>query len=437
MVELELEERVVYRVTGPASINVVDGVVRVQAYNWGKGSRIVIPRTSSLPIYSPKGKSRVKIVVGEGGEVVREDHDNPVLLWEEKLSKMMEKLGCTMKRFKVLVMGDLDSGKTTITTMIANMCIDKGFKVAVIDGDVGQSDIGPPTFISMGIPEKPIVSLKDVKPVKMYFIGDITPYMYYERIAEGIRELIEYSFNNVNADVVVVDTDGWFRGIKAIRYKLKIIDYTKPDAIVIVSSDETNVNYISKLKSTGIDVYHLVPPTCRRLRSRDERKALREQAYSRYFLNAKLRTLKLNEILIIPEITITGKCVSEEEKKTIEDYIGCKIKYCELWPDEALIVLKAEYRSKVNVRDIINKLRELYGTRTYHVLFEGWERGLIAVILGDKLEHVAPAIIEEINYEDLTVKLLTPWDGEVKGIAIGRVKLQKQEDGNVKEVGKI
>ena len=438
MVEVELNEKLIYRVIGPASLNVLKGKLRVQAANWEAGSRIVVSKTTSLPIYSPEGVCRLEIMIGEGGEFIPEDSGNPVVEWEKKLKDLIMKLieHTKLRKCKVLVLGEVDSGKTTATTMLANICLELGFKVAIIDGDVGQSDIGPPTFISMSILNKPIITPKELEPIRMYFIGDITPYLYHERIARGIRELIDEAYR-MNVDVVVVDTDGWFKGIKALRSKLEVISAVRPEAVVVIGRKNENVDYMLKLKSFNINLCQLTPPTTRRTRSRDERKILREQAYSKYFSNAKTRVIKLNEILVIPELIITGKCVSPQEVKVIEDSVGCKIRYCELWFDEMIIVLEGSYKGRINVRDVIEKLKELYGNKTYHVLFEGWEKGLIAAVLDENFNHIAPAIIEHIDYENLKIRLYTPWDEEVKGLAVGRVRLQRLEEGSIKEVGRF
>src|SRR5918999_822328 len=49
-----------------------------------------------------------------------------------------------------MVIGEGDTGKTTLVTALANALVERGFRVAVLDADLGQSEIGPPTTIGLG-----------------------------------------------------------------------------------------------------------------------------------------------------------------------------------------------------------------------------------------------------------------------------------------------
>ena len=77
--------------------------------------------------------------------------------------------------FTVMVMGEVDSGKTSFCTFLANMAIKEKLKVAVIDGDLGQSDIGPPSTIGYSILSKCVKDLFDVDAENAYFIGLTSP----------------------------------------------------------------------------------------------------------------------------------------------------------------------------------------------------------------------------------------------------------------------
>ena len=46
-----------------------------------------------------------------------------------------------------MVVGASDTGKTTLTAYLAGALAARGETVAVVDADVGQSEIGPPTTV--------------------------------------------------------------------------------------------------------------------------------------------------------------------------------------------------------------------------------------------------------------------------------------------------
>ena len=47
----------------------------------------------------------------------------------------------------VVVVGAIDVGKTTFCALLASQGVEAGIPTAVVDADMGQSEIGPPTTI--------------------------------------------------------------------------------------------------------------------------------------------------------------------------------------------------------------------------------------------------------------------------------------------------
>ena len=54
---------------------------------------------------------------------------------------------------KILVLGGVDRGKSTYCRFLTRRCLETGQRVAVVDTDVGQKDIGPPATLTLGYPE--------------------------------------------------------------------------------------------------------------------------------------------------------------------------------------------------------------------------------------------------------------------------------------------
>src|SRR3989442_7161458 len=55
-----------------------------------------------------------------------------------------------------LILGTSDTGKTSLTARLAGALAARGERVAVVDADVGQSEIGPPTTVGLGhVPAAP------------------------------------------------------------------------------------------------------------------------------------------------------------------------------------------------------------------------------------------------------------------------------------------
>ena len=105
----------------------------------------------------------------------------------------------------VLVIGATDAGKSTFCRFLADFALAKGFKVACVDADIGQSQIGPPTTIGVKsfVPRSETQSPSGEEPIldrgphpllgrggqnpvekgivfdgtadRLYFVGDVSP----------------------------------------------------------------------------------------------------------------------------------------------------------------------------------------------------------------------------------------------------------------------
>ena len=74
-----------------------------------------------------------------------------------------------------LVLGANDAGKTTLVTGLASALASRGFVVGVVDADLGQSDVGPPTTVGLGRVRRPIASLQEAEVLGLEFLGMTSP----------------------------------------------------------------------------------------------------------------------------------------------------------------------------------------------------------------------------------------------------------------------
>ena len=70
-----------------------------------------------------------------------------------------------------LVLGATDAGKTTLVTRVAGALAGAGHAVAVVDADLGQSHVGPPTTVGLGRVRRSITHLAEAELVALEFLG--------------------------------------------------------------------------------------------------------------------------------------------------------------------------------------------------------------------------------------------------------------------------
>ena len=189
----------------------------------------------------------------------------------------------------VVVLGDVDSGKSTLCTYLANSCLRKEASVRIIDGDIGQADIGPPTTISASTVNKYVFGLYDLKPERTYFIGDTSPSSVQDKHVQSIDRLKREL--PARDGVTIVNTDGWVREEKAIEHKLRLLSLIHPDLVLGLCTDH-ELDRI--LQSEGRLTFRLEASTLARTRTREERKKTREEGYRRFLQNSKNREFRLN-----------------------------------------------------------------------------------------------------------------------------------------------
>jgi polynucleotide 5'-hydroxyl-kinase GRC3/NOL9 len=190
----------------------------------------------------------------------------------------------------IVILGDVDSGKSTLCTYLANTCIDHRVRTSIIDGDVGQAEIGPPTTTSSSSVSKHIFSLQELRPERSYFIGDISPSLVPNKLVQSIARLKDEL--STRSEITILNTDGWVRD-EAVGHKLQLLNSLRPDFVLGLSLDN-ELDPIFELQQ--YPTLRLKASSHARTRTREERKKAREEGYRRFLQNPKHLDLRLNTI---------------------------------------------------------------------------------------------------------------------------------------------
>jgi polynucleotide 5'-kinase involved in rRNA processing len=211
--------------------------------------------------------------------------------------EVKEELRQEQKPLILFMLGGVDVGKTYTVTSIANRFYEQGLNVAVVDADVGQSDIGPPCCIGMGILEKEIKKLSEVPLHSLYFAGNTSPNGCMRECVKGAAAAVKKA-KELNADVILVDSTGWIEGEDGLRFKLLEIKEINPSFVVAIEKNNELAHILPHLTEK---VIKLRMSDEARSRTREERKALREKAYNKYFRAAKDRDFEFSILEWFPE----------------------------------------------------------------------------------------------------------------------------------------
>src|SRR6185503_14933522 len=135
--------------------------------------KITIRSGKVLPFEATR-RCRLVTQLGRGGKTwLTDPRFAGTSIWYDVVNSVLSLL--ENKRFVVMLVGATDTGKSTFSTYLANVALESGFVPAIIDGDIGQGDLGPPTSIGAVILSKQTIDLRDIICNLFEFVGSTSP----------------------------------------------------------------------------------------------------------------------------------------------------------------------------------------------------------------------------------------------------------------------
>ena len=250
----------------------------------GIGDPLVVPKHRRIPIETDTD-AVLQVRIGEHGKCSQVNGSTIPPSWRDAAEALRHSRGF------IVILGDVDSGKSTLCTYLANTCIDQRVRTSMIDGDVGQADIGPPTTTSSSTVSKHIFSPQDLRPETSYFIGDTSPSSVPDKLIQSIARLKDEL--STRSQITILNTDGWVREDEAVGHKLQLLNSLRPDLVLGLSLDN-ELDPILELQQ--YPTLRLKASSYARTRTREERKKAREEGYRRFLQNPQHLDLRLNTI---------------------------------------------------------------------------------------------------------------------------------------------
>ncbi len=198
------------------------------------------------------------------------------------------------KRGRLFVIGASDSGKTTFLLFMLNFLIKKGKRVGMLDLDIGQSSIGPPTTVGFGIANKEVETLTEIKPEKLYFVGSVSPKGHLLQILIGAEKLIR-EVEKHRVDHLLVDTTGLVDGPVAGILKEAKIEIINPDFIILFEEKGERENLVKPFIFSEKRIIRVKPSPYVSQRDREERIKYREERFKEYFKDRKILKIIFSE----------------------------------------------------------------------------------------------------------------------------------------------
>ena len=203
----------------------------------------------------------------------------------------------------VALVGGLDAGKTTLARMMLAAAANQGRIGALIDADVGQKAIGPPTCVGM----KLIRSAQDLAPESLaqadavHFVGSSSPQGHLLPIVAATGRLHAQA-RDLGAELIVLDTSGLVSGVEAQLLKYHQFELIQPDLVVGLQRGEELLPLLGIVQRFfAAEVVTLpIAPTATTT-TVDERAAERERAMQDYF-SGTLQRWRVKATVFMPAL---------------------------------------------------------------------------------------------------------------------------------------
>jgi polynucleotide 5'-hydroxyl-kinase GRC3/NOL9 len=179
-----------------------------------------------------------------------------------------------------MLMGGVDTGKTTLGLMAARIAVNEGRTVAFVDADIGNTTVGPPACVGL----KVIRTVDDLDtigiPDQLHFVGTISPSRLVLQEVVATAAITDRARSL--ADHVIIDTTAVVSGVAGETLKYHKAELCRPDLVVALQRGGEMEPVVGMLRRfLGVEV--LVAPSDPNVNpvSPDERSDRRKAAFRR------------------------------------------------------------------------------------------------------------------------------------------------------------
>lgn len=299
----------------------------------------------------------------------------------------------------ILVIGSSAVGKSSFCRYLAGALLARQAKVAFVDADIGQSNVGPPATVTLGYPTAPI-EFSAVRATAYYFVGSTGPIGRLLPLIIGVASLAR----EARGSFIIVDTTGFVHGSGRILKNYKI-EALRPD--VIVALERRNELAPICVANRHVPIIRIEPSRMARRKDDDEKIEIRRRSYARHFAGAPSLEFSLTSLVFQRTLLFTGRPVELEgsiyAERSAEGIVGVG----------APAVVPADAK----------------------LLPSGFERNLLCGIADATGRCLGLGIIEGIDFAKRAIALTTPVEREkVRIVQFGDVYVTRygNELGQVK-----
>uniref|UniRef100_A0A7V6DPF0 Clp1 P-loop domain-containing protein n=1 Tax=Desulfobacca acetoxidans TaxID=60893 RepID=A0A7V6DPF0_9BACT len=330
--------------------------------------------------------------------------------WEDAAQRFLATDGLTM------VLGGPDTGKSTLCQYLVYRSYVAGEPVGLVDLDLGQSHLGPPGTLGLGMFPPRFPGDRGLFPEGLYFIGQTSPVGALLEVAVGSRVLADQArAQGVNR--LLVNTSGLVQGYAAHRLKQAEAELLQPHLLLGLDREGELNPLLHTLPQGQSTLLSLPVSVSARRRSFAERRRYREDRFRCYWEKSRPLDLSLSQVVWHGLPLGWGEPFSPADLDHWSKILGKQVLYG-VAGDSRITLVMDQPPSCPHFLASQKHLHLLDCKTLEHHLAGLWDRSRHTLALG---------LLLPSPWRAGTIRIMTPWpasrSSEIKGISLGRLKM--------------
>jgi polynucleotide 5'-hydroxyl-kinase GRC3/NOL9 len=301
----------------------------------------------------------------------------------------------------ILLLGATDTGKSTFLTWLANILLVQEQRIAIVDADVGQSSLGPPTTLGLSVVTTPFERLQELPPARLYFVGATSPRGHLIPMIVGTKHLVDWA-QRLDVGQVIIDTCGFISADGGQALKHYQIDVVDPDVVVCLQqAQECETILLAFRYRQRPRILRLRASSACRRRSMEERRQHRERALRTYLDKPKIIALSWAHLNLFEAPLGGGAALDVKGDRRLEQVRRPDILWAERRDGELHVVLQSRL-----CPDAVATLARAVGMRIRTWLAEEFH-GTLLGLLDEVGETLGIGILQRIDFARRRLEVLT------------------------------
>jgi len=324
-----------------------------------------------------------------------------------------------------MVMGAVDTGKTRFCLELCMAAFQAGVPTAIVDADVGQSEIGAPGTVGLAVVDRTVEFLSELKPKRVHFVGATSPADHMVECVVGTKRMVDAALG-LGAKMVVVDTTGLVGGHVGRRLKTCKIDIIRPNHLIgIEKKHEIDHLLLPFSRVTSMSVRRVTASEEAKRKLVEFRTARRRSNYYRHFADSHGHLIRLDEVSLWNTWLGTGKPMKWQYRKFIEDTLNCPVLHVEV-TGRGLYIVSERQCSMRNRKD----LEEQFRTSNILAVTGSTFQNVLVGLADENANTINVGLLQAIDFKHRYLFVISPIKtvSPVRIVQFGSIRVNKEGD---------